>query len=114
MASYITSCWKGYFEVIKTENYLTINMGRSIKLTDFKLYFFRFHGIYWPAFLIAAGLEPPKKLMCHSHWTVDNKKMSKSLGNVVDPFDMSEKYGTDGLRYFLLREGTPHSDASKY
>lgn len=73
----------------------------------------RFHAIYWPAFLIAAGLEPPRKLLCHSHWTVDNKKMSKSVGNVVDPFAMSDKYGTDGLRYFLLREGTPHSDASK-
>ncbi|CAL8070315.1 unnamed protein product [Orchesella dallaii] len=72
----------------------------------------KFHGIYWPAFLIAAGLEPPRKILCHCHWTVDNKKMSKSVGNVVDPISLSEKYGTDGLRYFLLREGTPHSDAN--
>ncbi|ODM98823.1 Methionine--tRNA ligase, mitochondrial [Orchesella cincta] len=72
----------------------------------------KFHGIYWPAFLIAAGLEPPRKILCHSHWTVDDKKMSKSIGNVVDPISMSEKYGNDGLRYFLLREGTPHSDSN--
>lgn len=72
----------------------------------------KFHGIYWPAFLIAAGLEPPKTLLCHAHWTVNNKKMSKSLRNVVCPFEASNELTADGLRYFLLREAVPHSDAN--
>ncbi|XP_066967316.1 methionine--tRNA ligase, mitochondrial [Macrobrachium rosenbergii] len=70
----------------------------------------RFHGIYWPALLMAADLEPPNKLLCHSHWTVDGQKMSKSIGNIVCPYNCIEAYSSDGLRYFLLREGTPHSD----
>ena len=72
----------------------------------------KFHGIYWPAILIASGLEPPKKLLVHSHWTVDGRKMSKSLGNVVCPNEMIKKLSVDGLRYCLLRMGTPHSDSS--
>lgn len=72
----------------------------------------RFHGIYWPALLMAAGLEPPNTLLCHSHWTVEGEKMSKSKGNVICPTDRMERYTSDGLRYFLLREGTPHSDSS--
>ncbi|VEN35851.1 unnamed protein product [Callosobruchus maculatus] len=72
----------------------------------------KFHGIYWPAFLMAAGLELPKTILCHSHWTVDGEKMSKSKGNVVCPFDRAETYTTDGLRYFLLREGVGHSDGN--
>ncbi|CAH1795590.1 unnamed protein product [Owenia fusiformis] len=70
----------------------------------------KFHAIYWPAFLIAAKMEPPKHIFCHSHWTVEDRKMSKSLGNVVDPFDRIQKYTSDGLRYFLLRNGVPHFD----
>ncbi|KAF7280894.1 hypothetical protein GWI33_005406 [Rhynchophorus ferrugineus] len=72
----------------------------------------KFHGIYWPAFLIAAGLEPPRTILCHSHWTVDGEKMSKSKGNVVDPMERSQLYTSDGLRYFLLREGVNHSDGN--
>lgn len=72
----------------------------------------RFHAIYWPAFLIGAGLEPPHKILCHSHWTVDNVKMSKSLGNMVDPFSLAKSYGVEAVRYFLLREGVPHSDGN--
>ncbi|KAJ4439347.1 hypothetical protein ANN_07469, partial [Periplaneta americana] len=72
----------------------------------------KFHGVYWPAFLIAAGLEPPRSLLCHSHWTVDGEKMSKSKGNVVDPWDCISKYTESGLRYFLLREGVAHSDGN--
>lgn len=74
----------------------------------------KFHGIYWPAFLIGAGLSPPKRLLCHSHWVIDGEKMSKSKGNVVDPLTEAEKFTCDGLRYFLLREGVAHSDGSKY
>ncbi|XP_014212192.1 methionine--tRNA ligase, mitochondrial isoform X1 [Copidosoma floridanum] len=72
----------------------------------------KFHGIYWPAFLMAVGLEPPKTLLCHSHWTVDNEKMSKSKGNVVSPFDAAKQFSADGLRYFLLRDSVPHNDAN--
>lgn len=72
----------------------------------------KFHGIYWPAFLIAAGLEPPKSFLVHSHWTVDGVKMSKSVGNVVDPMSKLSDFTSCGLRYFLLREGTNHSDSN--
>lgn len=64
----------------------------------------KFHAIYWPAMLLSAGLEIPKKLFVHGHITSEGKKMSKSLGNVVDPMEVIKKYGTDALRYYLLRE----------
>ncbi|XP_071556821.1 methionine--tRNA ligase, mitochondrial-like isoform X2 [Temnothorax nylanderi] len=72
----------------------------------------KFHGIYWPAFLIAAGFEPPKTLLCHAHWTVDHKKMSKSKGNVISPFEAANEYSDEGLRYFILREAVPQNDAN--
>ncbi|XP_055698031.1 methionine--tRNA ligase, mitochondrial [Phlebotomus papatasi] len=72
----------------------------------------KFHGIYWPAFLIANDLEPPKSLFVHSHWTVDGQKMSKSRRNVVDPTERASLYTSEGLRYFLLREGVAHSDGN--
>ncbi|XP_065173544.1 methionine--tRNA ligase, mitochondrial-like, partial [Atheta coriaria] len=72
----------------------------------------KFHGIYWPAFLMAADVEPPRSILCHSHWTVDGEKMSKSKGNVVCPIDRSTTYTPDGFRYFLLREGVAHSDGN--
>ncbi len=64
----------------------------------------RFHAVYWPAFLMAAGLTPPKRIFSHGWWTHEGEKMSKSLGNVVDPFELIETYGLDPLRYFLMRE----------
>ncbi|KAM4696953.1 methionine--tRNA ligase, mitochondrial [Rhinophrynus dorsalis] len=70
----------------------------------------RFHAIYWPGFLLAAGLPPPRKLLVHSHWTCGGVKMSKSLGNVVDPAECIRLYTRDGLRYFLLRHGAPERD----
>ncbi|XP_074095815.1 methionyl-tRNA synthetase, mitochondrial isoform X2 [Cotesia typhae] len=72
----------------------------------------KFHGVYWPAFSMAAGLDPPRTLLCHSHWTVDDEKMSKSKGNVVSPSEAAKLFTADGLRYFLLREAVPHSDAN--
>ena len=72
----------------------------------------KFHSIYWPAMLMSLGLDLPQRLLVHCHWTVDNVKMSKSLGNVVDPNTLVDKYSTDGVRYFLLREGVPHSDGN--
>ena len=64
----------------------------------------RFHAVYWPAFLKAADLEPPKRVFAHGWWTSEGQKISKSLGNVIDPFDIVERYGLDPVRYFLLRE----------
>ena len=64
----------------------------------------RFHAVYWPAFLMSAGLPVPKRVFAHGWWTVEGEKMSKSLGNVVDPFDLVETFGLDQIRYFLLRE----------
>ncbi|XP_053404426.1 methionine--tRNA ligase, mitochondrial-like [Mercenaria mercenaria] len=72
----------------------------------------KFHAIYWPAFLMAAGLDPPRKIFCHSHWLINGAKMSKSLGNVVDPMIVQEKYSAEVFRYYLLREGVPHSDGN--
>nr|XP_032811476.1 methionine--tRNA ligase, mitochondrial [Petromyzon marinus] len=74
----------------------------------------KFHALYWPAFLMAAGLEPPRRLLVHSHWTVAGRKMSKSLGNSVDPNEDINRYSADGLRYFLLRQGVPESDGDYY
>lgn len=64
----------------------------------------RFHAVYWPAFLLSAGLQLPKELFVHGYITVDGQKMSKTIGNVVDPVEMITKYGTDAVRYYLLRE----------
>lgn len=64
----------------------------------------RFHAVYWPAFLLSAGLPLPKSLFVHGYITVDGQKMSKTLGNVIDPFELVAKYGTDAVRYFFLRE----------
>ncbi|MDO8886390.1 methionine--tRNA ligase, partial [Candidatus Oleimmundimicrobium sp.] len=64
----------------------------------------RFHCIVWPAMLLALGLTPPATVFSHGWWTVEGEKMSKSRGNVVDPFEMADLYGVDAFRYFLMRE----------
>ncbi|PWB61809.1 MAG: methionine--tRNA ligase [Deltaproteobacteria bacterium] len=64
----------------------------------------RFHAVFWPAFLMSAGIAPPLGVFAHGWWTVEGQKMSKSLGNVVDPYEMVATYGADAFRYFLLRE----------
>jgi methionyl-tRNA synthetase len=64
----------------------------------------RFHAIYWPAMLMAAGLPVPKRVFGHGFLLSKGEKMSKSLGNVVDPFELADAYGVDQLRYFFLRE----------
>jgi methionyl-tRNA synthetase len=64
----------------------------------------RFHTVYWPAFLMSAGIELPKRVFAHGFLTVDGKKMSKSLGNVIDPFTLVEEFGVDPVRFFFLRE----------
>ena len=64
----------------------------------------RFHAVYWPAFLMAAELPLPKRIFAHGWWTNEGEKISKSLGNVIDPISLIDKYGLDQIRYFLLRE----------
>jgi methionyl-tRNA synthetase len=64
----------------------------------------RFHTVYWPTFLLSAGLPLPNKVFAHGWWTVEGQKMSKSLQNVVEPNMLIDKYGVDAVRYFLMRE----------
>jgi methionyl-tRNA synthetase len=64
----------------------------------------RFHTVYWHAFLMAAGIDPPRRVFAHGWWTVEGQKMSKSLGNFIPPHELVERYGRDPVRYFLLRE----------
>jgi methionyl-tRNA synthetase len=70
----------------------------------------RFHAVFWPAMLLSAKIELPKIIFVHGFITVEGQKMSKSLGNIINPLDLIEKYGPDPLRYFLLREGSPFED----
>ncbi|MEK9178668.1 MAG: methionine--tRNA ligase [Patescibacteria group bacterium] len=70
----------------------------------------RFHAVYWPAFLLSAGLKLPKSIFVHGYLTVNGQKMSKSVGNVVDPNEFIEKYGADALRYYLLAKVSPFAD----
>lgn len=63
-----------------------------------------FHAVIWPAMLCSYGAPPPKQELVHGYWNFDGEKMSKSLGNVVDPYDAIKIVGVDGLRYFLMRE----------
>lgn len=65
---------------------------------------FRFHTVIWPAILFSLRLELPKKVFAHGWWTVEGEKMSKSKGNVIDPLTIISEFGTDSLRYFLMRE----------
>ncbi len=70
----------------------------------------RFHAVYWPAFLLSINLALPNKIFVHGYLTSDGHKMSKSLGNIIDPFVLVKKYGVDAVRYFLLREIPPTKD----
>jgi methionyl-tRNA synthetase len=64
----------------------------------------RFHAVYWPAFLMSAGIEVPRRIFSHGFLFNRGEKMSKSVGNVIDPFDLAKTYGVDQFRYFFLRE----------
>jgi methionyl-tRNA synthetase len=72
----------------------------------------KFHAVYWPALLMAAGLELPRALFVHGYLLMDGEKMSKSLGNVLDPFEVMERFGTDALRYYCFREVSFGQDGS--
>ena len=95
-------------------NYLTV-AGYDIDEEKFKKYWpadihlvgkdiLRFHTVIWFTMLMAAGIEPPKMVFAHGWWTIEGEKMSKSKGNVVDPYEMAEEFGADVFRYFLMRE----------
>ena len=64
----------------------------------------KFHAVIWPALLMAAGLEPPRGMVIHGYLLLGEKKMSKSLGNVLDPFEAIDRFGADALRFYCLRE----------
>lgn len=64
----------------------------------------RFHAIYWPAFLMAADLPLPKQVIAHGWWMNEGQKMSKSIGNVIDPYKLIEEFGLDSMRYYLMKE----------
>ncbi len=97
-------------------NYITaVGYGDATKSAEFKKWWpadmqilgkdiVRFHAVYWPAFLMASGLALPKKLLVHGWIKVDNQKMSKSLGNAVDPLHLAQTYGVDQIRYYLARK----------
>ncbi|KAI9447870.1 tRNA synthetases class I (M)-domain-containing protein [Lactarius indigo] len=87
----INSCWPPDLQVV----------GKDIV---------RFHAIYFPAMLQALDLPLPKRLLAHSHWTVNRRKMSKSIGNVVDPFEAIDELGADPVRYYLARIGGRFKD----
>jgi len=97
-------------------NYITaIGYGNPAKQEEFKFWWpadvqvlgkdiVRFHAVFWPAFLMAADLPLPKQLLVHGWIKVDEQKMSKSLGNVVDPMALYDAYGPEPLRYYLMRQ----------
>jgi methionyl-tRNA synthetase len=72
----------------------------------------KFHAVYWPAFLMAAGYEVPRGMFIHGYLLMEGHKMSKSLGNVLDPFEVIERFGADALRYYCFREVSFGQDGS--
>ncbi|RAD73077.1 methionine--tRNA ligase, partial [Burkholderia multivorans] len=72
----------------------------------------RFHSVYWPAFLMSAGIELPRRVHAHGFLFNAGEKMSKSVGNVVDPIDLVDAFGLDTVRFFLFREFSYGQDGS--
>ena len=103
-------------------NYITaIGYGDPAKQSEFEKWWpaevqvlgkdiVRFHGVYWPAILMAADLQPPRRLLVHGWIQINKQKMSKSRGNVVDPDELAKLYGADPVRYYLLRQIPINSD----
>ena len=70
----------------------------------------KFHGVYWPALLLSAGLPLPNEIFVHGFLTENGRKISKSLGNAIDPFEYAERFGSDGFRHFVLKAVSPFND----
>ncbi len=70
------------------------------------------HSVYWPTLLMGVGLSVPRRILAHGWWVVGETKMSKSLGNVVDPLALRDDFGTDAVRWYLMREMPTGGDAS--
>jgi methionyl-tRNA synthetase len=86
-----------------------------LALNDFIYLKYRFHAIYLPSILLALSLPLPQSILAHGHWTMDKFKMSKSRGNVVDPFELMNTWGRDAVRCWLMRVGgNPGNDAGKF
>lgn len=102
MACRHSCAWKGYYSVRPSRFYLTFSGATNDK---------SFHAVYWPAFLMALDLPLPRQILAHAHWTLGHKKMSKTRGNVVNPFFAIERFGVDALRYFLALKGGIKDDA---
>jgi methionyl-tRNA synthetase len=101
LANYITALGYGSADDSKFQEYW---QGDGARLHVIGKGVTRFHVIYWPAMLLSAGLNLPKAVFSHGYVTVNGQKMSKSIGNVIDPFELEKKYGSEAVRYFLLRE----------
>lgn len=71
-----------------------------------------FHCVYWPAFLMALDLPLPRRVLAHGHWTINHEKMSKSTGNVVNPFFAIDRFGVDPMRFYLARMGSVAEDSN--
>jgi len=102
LANYITALGFGGKDTEKFDKFWLAEDARRVHVIGKGIT--RFHAIYWPAMLLSAGLPLPKLIFSHGYITVDGQKISKSLGNVVDPFELSSKYGSEAVRYFLLAE----------
>jgi methionyl-tRNA synthetase len=110
LANYITALGFGSEDDSLYRKFWANPEGRRVHLIGKDI--LRFHSVYWPAFLLSAGLPLPTTVWAHGWWLRDERKMSKSVGNVVRPDELVARFGPDALRYFLLREMTFGQDAS--
>ena len=84
--------------------YVVINFGDPANIHIIGKDILRFHAVYWPAFLLAAGIKPPQRVYGHGWILSGDEKMSKSKGNILDPIEIIDIYGLDALRYYLIKE----------
>ncbi len=111
LANYITALGFGADDA-DGELYRTFWQGDGVRLNLVGKDILRFHAVYWPAFLMSAKLPLPTRVWAHGWWLRDDQKISKSVGNLVRPDELIESFGTDSLRYFLLREMVFGQDSS--
>ena len=107
LANYVSAL--GYGTGDQAYRHWWLEAGRRVHLIGKGI--LRFHAVYWPAMLLSAGEPPPTDVLVHDHLTVDGRKLSKSSGNVVDPVALAERFGTDAVRWWLLRDVPRVGDA---